>query len=92
MCEECPEILTDEDIVLSNGCYNTKMCEECVCYEIDEYIEDQKLLDPSKRHHKSKKGKIFEDPITKEHFRVYEWLEHSPGIIRALKKEKVQVR
>lgn len=43
-----------------------------------------------KKHHVSKKGKLFQDPVSGEIFRVFEWFEHSPGIIRAVRKEKVQ--
>lgn len=44
----------------------------------------------TKKRHVSKKGKIFQDPIDGTKFRVFEWFEHSEGIIRAIRKEKVQ--
>ena len=37
-------------------------------------------------HHESIEGKLFQDPVNSEKFLVYEWFEHSPGIIRAVRK------
>ena len=42
------------------------------------------------KHHVSKEGKLFQDPVSGEIFRVFEWFDHSPGIIRAVRKELVQ--
>jgi hypothetical protein len=44
----------------------------------------------TKKHHTSKEGKIFQDPVSKEKYLVFEWFEHSPGIIRAVRKRKIQ--
>lgn len=43
-----------------------------------------------KKIHKSKEGKIFVDPVDGTKFRVFEWVEHSEGIIRAIRKEKME--
>ena len=62
------------------------------CYCNHDYRENCCVLCKQrfKNHHISKEGKIFEDPVTKEKFRVFEWSEPSPGMIRAIRKEKIQ--
>ncbi len=57
--------------------------------ELEKLVEKKKEKKKEKIH-KSKQGKIFQDPINGEKFRVFEWIEHADGIIRAIKKQRIK--
>ncbi len=70
---------------------NNKIIQVFSYLQLIKKLELEKLVEKKKEKiHKSKQGKIFKDPINGEKFRVFEWIEHADGIIRAIKKQRIK--